>query len=170
MARSTVSRYRTDERDPGSFPFKHVTYPMGGEGVRGRALTAPCLDRLTDDHASLSSWSTASTTYRDTLNVWALMTFLVYNTRTQKTLYTSHPLPVVVCGHHLSPSTAIFFSLLFHVPNDLMSPSFTSYVSPLIRPVLLCIVQIPLLYEFYHNSLLQGILCAFTSSSTHRLV
>ena len=44
-------------------------------------------------------------------------------------LHILSPSSFAVCGHHLSPSIAIVFSLLSKASNDFMPPSFTSRIS-----------------------------------------
>ena len=87
-------------------------------GEEGGILTCcvACLGRLTVDHASLSRRITVPTSDRDAFTIWVLNTL--------------SPSCFAACGHHLSLSTAIGFSLLCSASNDFIPPSLTPRISP----------------------------------------
>ncbi|CAN0059728.1 unnamed protein product, partial [Sphacelaria rigidula] len=95
-------------------------------------------------HAPLSRRSTVPTPHRDTCNIPALIYFLpaliyFFPYITQKFSYILSSSCFAVCGHHVSPSVAIVFSLLSNASNIFMPPFVHApHFPPLARPVPPC--------------------------------
>ena len=138
-----------------------------GRWTRGYSFVA-CLSNLTVDHASLSRRSTVPTPNRDLQHLSAHHVFFICLHRFF--LLMLSPCCFAVCGHHLTPRIAIFFSLLCSAPNFSMphSSTFLIYSSNTSRSSFY-VSHSPTMRGLLSTASPQGHICAISSSSPRLL-